>query len=198
MDSTRYDDDLEASRAQVKRLTTVAAVLGLCLLLSMVLMLNLLGRDRTIVTPPVIEKSFWVTADTVSDAYIQQMSLWLSTLILDVTPDDIAYKSKLLLQYAHPELHGKLKERQDLEAQRIKRDNISTYFVLQTIRTSPERLTAVITGRLHTLINGSRVADQERNFLIKWRMDGGRAQLIEFVEASNADVNKLLNPNAAQ
>jgi len=37
------------------------------------------------------------------------MTQWISSLILDVTPDNIEYKSNILLQYVHPDLHGKLK-----------------------------------------------------------------------------------------
>jgi conjugal transfer pilus assembly protein TraE len=196
MDSSRYDDDLEQSAAQNKRLALVAGALGLCLLLSLVIILNMLGRERTIVSPPALKQSFWLTSSTASASYIEEMSLWISSLILDVTPDDVAYKSKLLLQYAHPESHGKLKERQDLEIARLKRDNLSTYFVLATVHANADQLSAVLTGKLHTLINGARVADQERHFLVKWRMDGGRAHLVEFAEASQSDVNKLLNPNA--
>lgn len=198
MDSSKYDNDLDQLKGQNKRLMLVAMLQAVCIFLGLILMLNLLGRDRTVITPPTIEKSFWLTADTASDSYIQQMTLWVSNLILDVTPDDIAYKAKLLLQFVHPDLHGKLKERQDLEAQRIKRDNTSTYFVMQTIRTHPEKLAAVISGRLHTLINGNRVADQEKNFLVRFAIDGGRAQLIEFTETSNADLAKLLNINEAR
>ena len=193
MDSTRYENDLDQLRSQNKRLMLVALLQTVVLFLAFILTLNLLGRDRTIVTPPTIDKSFWVTSDTASDDYIRQMSLWVSSLILDVTPDDVAYKEKLLLQYAHPELHGKLKERQDIEAERLRRDNTSTYFVMQTIRTHPEKLAAVISGRLHTLINGNHVADQEKNFLVRFKIDGGRAQLVEFTETQNADLAKLLN-----
>jgi uncharacterized iron-regulated protein len=102
------------------------------------------------------------------------------------------------LQYVHPDLHGKLKERQNLTAQSMKRDNTSTYFVLQTVRTQPEKLAAVISGRFHTLINGNHVADQEKNFFVRFAMDGGRAQLVEFTETPNADLAKLLNETAAR
>lgn len=196
MDADRYDADLEQLASQNRRLAGITALLAISLLVSLIAILNMIGSERTVISPPIIKQSFWVTSNAASPSYLEEMSLWTSSLILDVTPDDIAYKSKLLLQYAHPDLHGKLKERQDLEIARLKRDNISTYFVLQTIRTDAPTLSAILTGRLHTLINGNQIADQERNFLVKWRVDGGRAQLVEFAEASNADVNKLINPNA--
>jgi conjugal transfer pilus assembly protein TraE len=197
MDSNKYADDLDEAKASVKKLQVVAIALAAAILLCLILMLNLLGRDRTVVSPPTIEKSFWVTSDSASDSYVQQMTQWISSLILDVTPDNIEYKSNILLQYVHPDLHGKLKERQTLLAQSMKKDNVATYFVLSTIRTQPEKLAALITGRFHTLINGNHVGDQEKSFFVRFMMDGGRAQLIEFTETQNADLAKLLNePNA--
>ncbi len=197
MDSERYADDLDQVKASNRRMQIIAIIQAVVIFLALILMLNLLGRDRTVVTPPVIEKSFWVTADSASDSYIQQMALWISSLVLDVTPDNIDYKASLLLQYAHPSLHGKLKERQTLSAQSMKRDNTSTYFVMQTIRTHPEKLAALMTGRFHTLINGNHVADQERNFFVRFQMDGGRAQLVEFTETQNVDLAKQLNETDA-
>ena len=197
MDSERYADDLDQVKASNRRMQFVAILQSGIILVGLILMLNLLGRDRTVVTPPTIEKSFWVTSDTASDSYIQQMTQWISSLVLDVTPDNIEYKSSILLQYVHPDLHGKLKERQTLSAQSMKRDNTSTYFVMQTIRVHPEKLAALITGRFHTLINGNHVADQEKNFFVRFQMDGGRAQLIEFTETQNVDLAKQLNETSA-
>lgn len=192
MESDRYSEDLDQLRRSLKRSQFLSIGLVLALLLALWNALNMFGRDRTIVTPPTIEKSFWVTASTAAPAYVEQMTLWIASLILDVTPENIDYKATLLLQYAHPDAHGKLKERQVLESQRLKRDNAVTYFVLQTIRSHPEKMAALVSGRLHTLINGNHVADQDKNYLVRFRMDGGRAHLVAFQEAPHADLAKIL------
>jgi len=72
MDSNKYADDLDEAKASVKKLQVVAIALAAAILLCLILMLNLLGRDRTVVSPPTIEKSFWVTSDSASDSYVQQ------------------------------------------------------------------------------------------------------------------------------
>ncbi len=192
MDANRYADDLDELKRSLKRTQFIALFISLALILALWNALNMFGRDRTVVTPPNLEKSFWITSSTASASYIEQMALWSAGLILDVTADNVEFKSRLLLEYAHPQAHGTLKERQALEARRLKRDNAATYFVMQTIRSVPEQLAAVITGRLNTLINGTPVTQVEKHYLVRFAIDGGRAHLIEFSEAPNADLNVLL------
>nr|MBL8455661.1 type IV conjugative transfer system protein TraE [Zoogloeaceae bacterium] len=192
MDANRYSDDLDALRAALKRQQYVSLALVLLLLLMAWNALNQFGRERTIVTPPALERSFWITANTASTEYIEQMALWAASMILDVTPNNAEFKSNLLLQFADPGAHGALQERATLEIARLKRDNSSTLFDVETIRAAPEKLAAVITGKLNTYINGVRVSNTERHYLVRFRMSSGRAAIIEFSEAPHADLNILL------
>ena len=79
-----------------------------------------------------------------------------------------------------------------LEVARLKRDNASTLFDVETIRSAPERLSAVISGKLNTYINGVRVSHIEKHYLVRFQMSSGRASIIEFREAPHADLNDLL------
>ena len=192
MEAQRYTDDLERLQATLRRSQYLCLALAAGLLLALWASIGSYGRERTIVTPPGIEKSFWITAGQASDSYVEEMSLWVANLILDVTPDNIDYKATKLLEYADPRAHGALKERQMLESARVKRDNATTFFSLETIRVHPEKLAALISGRLHTLINGTPVPDQNKNYLVRFRLDQGRASLIQFEEIPHVDLAKAL------
>jgi len=50
--------DLKLMRSTVRFQGAALALIGACLLSSLVLMFNMVGRDRVIVTPPSIDKTF--------------------------------------------------------------------------------------------------------------------------------------------
>lgn len=193
MDHQTYSADIDALRRTARRQQWIILILAIALLLALWNAINTFGRDRTIVTPPNLEKSFWITQKTASPEYVEQMALWIASLILDVTPDTIKYKSDLLLQYVAPSAHGELSEKQTLQTQRLKRDNASTYYVLQTINIDSARLAAVLSGRLHTLINGRHVDEIEKFYFVRFRLEGGRASVTDFREVPHADLPTLLS-----
>ena len=151
-----------------------------------------MGATRTVVTPPKIEKSFWITDNTASGEYIDQMAQWVSYLTLDVTPDNVQYKSELLLKLAHPDYHGALQQKLRVNADKIRRDNAATSFDIRTVRAAPDALAAVLTGQLKVLINGTPVKNEIRHYLARFDLDGGKAQLIQFKQVKNDDVKAAL------
>ena len=192
MEAQRYASDIERLQGNLRYSQYLNLALVLALLVSLVLALSSMGRERTVFTPPSIEKSFWVSNGTASPEYVEQMAVWIASLILDVTPDTIEYKANLLLGYADPRAHGALKERQVLETARLKRDNATTYFDLETVNVHADKLAALLQGRLHTLINGTAVPSQHRNYLVRFRMEAGKAHLTQFEELPHADLAKAL------
>ena len=75
------------------------AIIGLvlCLGLSLVIIFNMVGRERIVLTPPAIEKSFWVAKNKVSASYLEQMGGFMAYLTLDVSPSSIEWKKAMLL-----------------------------------------------------------------------------------------------------
>jgi type IV conjugative transfer system protein TraE len=114
--------------------------------LALVVILNLLGTVRTVVVPPSINKSFWVSRDKASGEYLEQMGAFIAWLVLDVTPASIDWKKDILLGYVEPDQHGELKTRQELEAARLKRINASTFFMPQQLVPSEDTQTVVVRG----------------------------------------------------
>ena len=83
--------------------TFLAALLVVSLLTNVVLALlsvRLSGRERVVLVPPTINKTFWVDAERVSAEYLQQMAYFLVQLTLNVTPQSVDHQASVLLQYA--------------------------------------------------------------------------------------------------
>ena len=127
------EQDLAALRGVIARQSVQLIGLLAVLALALVTVLLMVGRERTVVTPPTLQKSFWVEGDQVSGSYLEQMAGWIATLILDVSPGNIDYNKTILLQYAAPDAHGALAQAMELAAAKLKRDNATTLFAVQQL-----------------------------------------------------------------
>jgi conjugal transfer pilus assembly protein TraE len=187
-----YEADVQMLIRQNRFLWLTLGVIVTALVLALLVAWVGMGAIRTVVTPPKIEKSFWITDNTASGEYIDQMAQWVSYLTLDVTPDNVQYKSDLLLKLAHPDYHGALQQKLRVNAEKIRRDNAATSFDIRTVRAAPDALAAVLTGQLKVLINGTPVKNEIRHYLARFDLDGGKAQLIQFKQVKNDDVKAAL------
>jgi conjugal transfer pilus assembly protein TraE len=177
MDFERLNGDIKEMRRRNRGLGLAVGVLAAGQILALIVILNLLGTVRTVVVPPSIDKTFWVTRDKASSEYLEQMGSFIAWLVLDVTPASIDWKKEILLGYVEPEQYGPLKTRQDVEAERLKRINAATVFAPQQLVPSEEG-----TERRHPrppAHPGQRVRDGQRPQGVS-----GRVQLCRRAHAS--------------
>ena len=66
MDFTKLDNDLKEMRKRNRGLALAVGGLTTAVIICLVNVLNLIGKERTIVVPPSIDKTFWVTKDHAS------------------------------------------------------------------------------------------------------------------------------------
>lgn len=182
MDFIKLNSDLKALRQRNRGLALTVTALIVSLLISLLIIVNLIGAERTIVVPPSIDKTFWVTKDRVSKEYLEQMASFIAWLILDVTPATIDWKKDILLNYVAPDQHGALKSRQEVEAERLKRINASTSFLPQQLVANEQEQTVAVRGRLRTQVNGQDTATDTKAYIAEFRYAGGRIHLKAFKE----------------
>ncbi len=179
--------DLKHLRSTVKLQGAALALMGACLLASLILMFNMVGRDRIVVTPPAIDKTFWVSKDRVSSSYLEQMGSFIAYLTLDVSPQSIDWKKTMLLQYVSPDVYGALQTRQDLEADRLRRLNATTQFSVAQLLPNEEAMNVTLKGRLATFINGARTSDIDKEYVAEFEFKGNRVQIRNFKEIGNGE-----------
>lgn len=192
MKKDAYEADVQVLLTQNRNLWMTVGGLVILLILALMLAWSSLGSSRTVVTPPNIEKSFWITNGTASDTYLIQMAEWVSYLTLDVTPDNVAYKSDLLLKLAHPDYHGALQQKLRINAEKIRRDNAATSFDVRVAKAAPDVLAAILTGHLKVTINGTVVKNELRHYLARFSIVGGQAQLTLFKQVRIDDFKAAL------
>lgn len=185
MDFGQLNTDLGSLRKRNKKLSLLISILAASLFVALVIILNIVGTQRTIIVPPTLSKSFWVTDSKVSAEYLEQMGSFVGWLILDVTPSSIEWKKDMLLTYVTPDKYGAFKTKQDLESERLKRINASTYFMPQQLVPTEESQSVVIRGRLRTQVNGQDTTTESKAYRVQFQYAGGRIHLETFEEIAN-------------
>lgn len=133
---------------------------------------------ETIVVPPTLidEKEAWrFTESGPSEAYVARWSEGLVAALATVTPVTAAHQRERILRQTDPTLSAKLETELVLEAQRMKRERISTLFIPMGI--SVEGLTAHVDGEF-TVLMADKVARREmKRFTLTFRYLSGRLLL---------------------
>lgn len=183
MNHETHQNDLRFLRRANRTLGIALAIIGVGMLFLVFAVLSLVGSERTIVVPPNIEKTFWVSKDKVSGEYLEQMAGFMTWLVLDVSPSTIDWKRNVLLTYVAPDDFAGLKTQMDLEAERLRSNNATTSFQIQQFTANEKQQSVVATGRLRRQINGVDVGDPVvRSYLIQFKHAGGRVHLSAFKE----------------
>lgn len=180
-----YKDDIKTLRDRNARKNVMIAGLMAALLLSLLTLVQTIGTSRTVITPPSIERSFWVTNNRASSDYLEQMAAFSAWLILDVTPVSAEWKKQTLLQFTTPDATGELKTRIELEAERLKKLNGATYFAPRQFSSSEDTQAVLISGQLRTQVNGENTSSVDKQYLAKFVFKGGRMHLADFKEVVN-------------
>lgn len=186
MDFDRLNGDIKDMRRRNRGLALLLGALASSLVLALAIIASLLGTVRTVVVPPSLNKSFWVTNDRASSDYLEQMGGFIAWLVLDVTPSTIDWKKDILLGYVDPAQHGTLKLRQEVEAERLKRINAATAFAPQQLVSSEAAQTLLVRGRLRTLVNGFETSNELKAYRIAFKHAGARMHVVAFREVPYA------------
>jgi len=177
--------------ASARRATTfLAIVLTGSILVNLVLAVfavRLAGRERVVVVPPTIHKTFWLESDRVSAEYLEQMAYFLMQLTLNVTPQSVEHQAKVLLQYAAPASFGELRTALLAAGERLKRDGASTIFSAQELAVDERALRVGVRGQLTTFVSDRRVSEVSKGYAIELQYSGGRVFLKAFRETNPND-----------
>lgn len=184
-------DWLRADLAGARRASVFLALLLAASMLATavlaVLAVRQSGRERVVLVPPAIHKTFWVESERASPEYLEQMGYFLAQLTLNVTPQSVEHQSRLLLQYAAPASWGELRTAMAANADRIKRDGASTVFSPQDLQVDEATQRVGLRGLLTTFISDRRVSEVSKGYAIELQQTNGRIFLKTFRETNPND-----------
>ena len=118
-----------------------------------------MNKSRTLL-PPVMSKAFTVSDGAVDAEYLEQMGEYFLALKLNITPASVDRKYSLLLKYVSEEDWSQVQPTLLREAERIKKDNISSRFDSESVEVALDTLQVRFTGTLQKHV-GTRPLDPE-------------------------------------
>ena len=137
-------------------------------------------QEIVILVPPEISRGFTFTSNHPSESYLQEMSLFFSSLVLDNSEQSFTYKREMILRYVDPEFFGDLK-RQLMETQeRYTKENLSTHFRPLEVVVDTNKLQASVTGEMETFVGGTRVSGTKETFVISYAYKRGFLSITSF------------------
>ena len=198
MDFAQHQNDLRAQRRANRVLSGIVGALSLTVLLCLVVIVSIVGSDRTVIVPPNIDRTFWVTKEKASREYLEEMASYVAWLVLDVTPTTVDWKKNVLLNWVAPDQHAAMKTKMDIEAERLRTNNATTFFLVQQLAADEAKQSVVVTGRLRRQINGADVTDPETSsYLSQFQYVGGRVHIQSFKEIPYAQPGQQVRVGAA-
>jgi len=160
--------------------------------------IKLSGSERIVVVPPVINKSFWIESEKMSAEYLEQMAYYLAQLTLSVTPANARFQLDLLLKHTSPTFYQAMKQANERFLKKVAQESVVTFFTVQKIDTNADQKAVVMTGVQTTFLNGSKLADQPKKFLMQFQYENGRITLSNFKEMSVGGEAKEILENVSK
>ena len=137
--------------------------------------------EKVIVLPPSITKEIWIKGNSVSESYLEEWSLYLTNLLLNVSPKTIGYQSELALRHVSPDFSGKIQQKFKRDELSLKKNNATTTFFPKEIRVVEKTMTVFVTGSFATYVGKEKVSAHEQTYQLNFVFNKGRfLQLTNF------------------
>lgn len=131
-----------------------------------------LKNERTILVPPHITRTLWVEGGIVSKEYLEEMGLYISKLLLDLSPTSFPYHHGTLLKYATPETYGALKKQLMDDGEQYTKLQLSTHFKPSEISATPNKLHVEVKGILTSYVAGKEISSLPERVSLQFSLRG--------------------------
>lgn len=181
----KYLSERDNATLEIRFLRLVVAGLVVAIIGESILAAKFVRPEKTIIVPPEINKSFWVSGDTFSREYLEEMAYWYAGLALNITPVVSDYQMELFLKFAHPADYGRLQGEMGARANFLKKNNTATLFSVRTITTDEKNLRVALSGTLYTYTADKKAGERNTTFMVGFKRMNGRLYVSEFKETSD-------------
>lgn len=183
---------LEESRIQylITRRNGYLALAAGSMLINVILsigMATMIGRERIILVPPVIEKPTWIAANEVSPEYLSSMGLLVSDLLLNVTPANVAMKHQLFLRYVDARWYGRFKGDLVEQAERLKKEHMAANFNMTNIRVDAKNFIVLISGDMQYITGDAMQPLKHLTYQMDFVYESGLLKIKSFEEVNKND-----------
>lgn len=170
-----------------RNLSTLTFQRNIFLSLTIILSLSLMvlsififqKSERIIITPPTIDKEFWVETNQVSPTYMEQFALFLGQLMLTKSPQSAASQRTVVLRHVDPSFYGEINKKLSEEEKKLTKQQASYVFYPTDIRVDTQNFQVKLTGDRTFYIGGKSMSTSREIYKLSFLYAGGRMLLKE-------------------
>ena len=162
-----------------------SGLLILTMILSL-LILFLCGRERIVLVTPTMNTELWVSNKSASADYLTRTSLYFAELALNVTPDNVDFQQEMILRHADPSYYKILKPGLLDNADKIKKDHISTSFFPVDVKVDVKHSETIVIGDLKSYVGETALPTKRISYRVSYRFNAFSPLIIAFEEVKNA------------
>lgn len=192
----KYLSEWDNVNLEIRFMRLLVAGLTVVVLIEAGAMWRLAGAEKTVLVPPEINRSFWVSGNAVSKEYLEEMAYWYAGLALNITPAVSDYQKSLFLKYAAPSEYGRLQAEMGARAEFLKKNNTATQFSVRNVTTDEKDLKVALSGTLVTWTSDKKAGERNATYLVGFKFMNGRLYVSDLKETS--DQNPFGNPAGSQ
>jgi len=165
------------------------AALGLFVLniVQSVSVYSLISRKSTIVVPANFYREFSISDYDVSDSYLEQMTQYFASLLLNVTPETFEGNSNLLLQHVLSNDYSSFKSQLTQQKQELSKKGVSSTFYISNFKIYRKPLRVKLRGELRLMVGNSSMETKSNTYQIEYVNQHGRLYIKSFKEISREE-----------
>lgn len=138
------------------------------------------NQNRIVVIPAQVNNSFWTENRKVSKEYLEEMAMFFTNLLLDVSPHTMTYQRDIILRNVDATAYNQIKLKLIKEEARYKEENLATTFRPTEIIVNNIKFQVYIKGYLISYVAGKKVSENEEKYLLQFRYDANRLFIKSF------------------
>ena len=132
-----------------------------------------------VVSPPEVREEYWVGKDKTSEAYIEQMGVYFSTLAGNLSPTNAAYNITALLNYVSPDIYGETKIRLMADAMSVIENEITQSFFPNDVKVEDGNV-VIVKGQIVRRIGTAKSKKEKVMYKMKFNINNYKIYLTEF------------------
>ena len=170
----------QAAQRVLKQRNLLAIATVILFVLSVLLVMLAMGRDREVVLQPILSKPLVLSSSHIDKDYLELVTRDAALLTLNRSPSNLQYWMDSILDITDPKTHGRMKAELMKIFNEQNGSNVSQFFTIERLSVNPDDLTSDVNGILHTVVGSKEVTAEARTFKFVWTYNGVSLKLAGF------------------
>lgn len=183
----KYLSEKDNASHELRFMRWLVVWMGVIVLVQIMVTVRLIGSEKTVLVPPEIKRSFWVSESSVSKEYLEEMAYWYAGLALNITPIASDYQNNLFLKHAAPAEYGRLQAEMGARAEFMKKNNTATLFSVRNVTTDERNQRVALSGTLYTYVGDKKGGERSATYMVGFKYLNGRLYVSDFRETSDQE-----------